>query len=436
MNIKGIRVFCLFLIVAWAGSAPAVLKIEITQGEASGIPVAIVPFGLIGANAPPHDIGQVVTADLDRSGEFASIPSANFLSFPHRAEQVRYKDWRVAKAEALVIGEIADLGDGTYRVEARAYDVFREKMIIGRKFDRVPGHLLRKVAHQISDYVYEAMTGRPGAFDTQIAYVTSERLGGGKPNHYLQIADSDGFGPKTIFQSDEPLLSPAWSPDSSKLAYVSFEQKRSIIVIHDLNNGERNVIAAFAGINGAPAWSPDGGRLAFASSEAGGADIYTINIASREKRRLTRHYAIDTEPAWSPDGESLVFTSDRSGRPHIYRIGWDGSDLQRVTFEGKYNARASFSPDGRSLVMVTVLDSDYRIATYDIETGAQTILTSSQLDESPSFAPNGAMILYATQKGFNGILSAVSSDGRIRQELKFQNGDVREPAWSPFGRKF
>ena len=436
MYMKDVTRLGVLVALMFVGSAQAVLKIEITKGVERGIPVAVVPFGLVGSNAPPHDIGQVVTADLDRSGRFESIPSANFLSFPHRAEQVRYKDWRVAKAEALVIGEITEIGDGTYRVEARAYDVFREKMIVGRKFDRVPAHLLRKVAHQISDYVYEAMTGQPGAFDTQIAYITSQRLGAGQSVYYLQVADSDGYGPKTIFQSDQPLLSPAWSPDSSKLAYVSFEQKRSIIIVHDLSTGDRTVVAAFRGINGAPAWSPDGGRLAFASSEAGGADIYTMNLALRTKQRLTRHYAIDTEPAWSPDGESLVFTSDRSGRPHIYRIDWDGSNLQRVTFEGKYNARASFAPDGRSLVMVTARDDDYRIATFELETGAMRVLTSSKLDESPSFAPNGAMILYATQKGFNGILSAVSSDGRVRQELKFQNGDVREPAWSPFGRKF
>jgi TolB protein len=436
MYMKGVKVCCSFLILIYAGMAQAVLKIEITKGVERGIPVAVVPFGLIGANAPPHDIAQVVSADLDSSGRFDSIPSANYLSFPHRAEQVRYKDWRVAKAEALVIGEITEVGDGTYRVEARAYDVFREKMIVGRKFDRVPGHLLRKVAHQISDYVYEAMTGQPGAFDTQIAYVTSERLGAGNSVNYLQIADSDGYAPKTIFQSDQPIMSPAWSPDSSKLAYVSFEQKRSIIIVHDLSSGERSVVAAFRGINGAPAWSPDGGRLAFTSSEAGGADIYVLNLSSRVKQRLTRHYAIDTEPAWAPDGESLVFTSDRSGRPHIYRIDRDGSDLQRVTFEGKYNARASFAPDGRSLVMVTSYDDDYRIATFELETGALRVLTGSKLDESPSFAPNGAMILYATQKGFNGILSAISIDGRARRELKFQNGDVREPAWSPFGRKF
>lgn len=428
------------------GPAQAQINIEITQGVARGIPVAVVPFALSGqidpvtgiVVSPPHDVSQIVNSDLARSGEFDSIPSNRFLSLPSKPEDVRFKDWRVAKAEALVIGEIRSLGNDTYSIEARGYDVFREKMVVGRRFDEVPGNLLRKVSHQIADYIYEAMTGRPGAFDTQIAYVTVERLGQGLVNNYLRVADSDGYGPRTVFQSSNSIISPSWSPDATRLAYVSFEANRSQIVVQDVNSAERNVVASFKGINGAPAWSPDGNFLAYTSSTSGNADIYVMDMTTRTRQQITKHWAIDTEAAWSPDGQSLVFTSDRSGNPHIYRIDRDGSRLERLTFNGKYNARASYSPNGQSLVMISRPNKQFHVAIMDLATGEQKSLTGGEVSlvESPSFAPNGAMILYAAQKGYNGILAAVSADGRVKQELRFQNGDVKEPAWSPSGARF
>jgi TolB protein len=428
------------------GSAQGQINIEITQGVARGIPVAVVPFALTGqidpvtgiVVSPPHDVSQIVNSDLARSGEFDSIPSDRFLSLPSKPEDVRFKDWRVAKAEALVIGEIRSLGNDSYSIEARGYDVFREKMVVGRRFDEVPGNLLRKVSHQIADYIYEAMTGRPGAFDTQIAYVTVERLGQGLVNNYLRVADSDGYGPRTVFQSSNSIISPSWSPDATRLAYVSFEANRSQIVVQGVNSEERNVVASFKGINGAPAWSPDGNFLAYTSSTSGNADIYVMDMTTRTRQQITKHWAIDTEAAWSPDGQSLVFTSDRSGNPHIYRIDRDGSGLERLTFNGKYNARASYSPNGQSLVMISRPNKQFHVAIMDLATGEQKSLTGGEVSlvESPSFAPNGAMILYAAQKGYNGILAAVSADGRVKQELRFQNGDVKEPAWSPSGIRF
>jgi TolB protein len=444
-SFKFVSLSILVVACLW-GSAQAQINIEITQGVARGIPVAVVPFALSGqidpltgaVVSPPHDVAQIVNSDLARSGEFDAIPQDRYLSFPSKPEDVRFKDWRVSKAEALVIGEIHSLGNDTYSIEARGYDVFREKMVVGRRFDEVPGNLLRKVSHQIADYIYEAMTGRPGAFDTQIAYVTVERLGQGLANNFLRVADSDGYGPRTIFQSSNSIISPSWSPDATRLAYVTFEANRSQIMVQHVHSGERNVVASFKGINGAPAWSPDGNFLAYTSSTSGNADIYIMDMTTRTRQQITKHWAIDTEAAWSPDGQSLVFTSDRSGNPHIYRIDRDGSGLERLTFNGKYNARASYSPNGQSLVMISRPDKQFHVAIMDLATGEQKSLTGGEVSlvESPSFAPNGAMILYAAQKQYNGILAAVSADGRVKQELRFQNGDVKEPAWSPSGARF
>ena len=445
---KLFKLASLFLLVVSCvcGSASAQINIEITQGVARGIPVAVVPFELSGqvdpatggVASPPHDVAQIVSNDLARSGEFDAIPSDRFLSFPHRPEEVRFKDWRVAKAEALVIGEIRSLGNNSYSIEARGYDVFREKMVVGRRFDEVPGNLLRKVSHQIADYIYEAMTGRPGAFDTQIAYVTVERSGQAQVRNFLRVADSDGYGPRTLFESSNSIISPAWSPDATRLAYVTFETNRSQIVVQNVTTLDRSVVASFRGINGAPAWSPDGNFLAYTSSTAGNADIYIMDMTTRTRQQITKHWAIDTEAAWSPDGQSLVFTSDRSGNPHIYRIDRDGSGLERLTFNGKYNARASYAPNGQSLVMISRPNKEFHVAIMDLATGEQKSLTGGEVSlvESPSFAPNGAMILYAAQKQYNGILAAVSADGRVKQELRFQNGDVKEPAWSPSGTRF
>ena len=337
------------------------------------------------------------------------------------------------KAEALVVGRVQLLAPDSYQVEFRLFDVFKAKQLTGFRY-QVPGKSLRKLAHQISDVIYQELTGQRGAFDTRIAYVTVERSPT-RTRYLLRVADSDGYGPLTILESKEPILSPSWSPDGSMLAYVSFEKRRSMIFIQRLADGSRELVASFNGVNGAPAWSPDGRTLAIASSRDGNTEIYSLNLQTKQLRRLTNHLAIDTEPAWSPDGRSIIFTSDRAGRPQIYRMRADGSNVERLTFEGNYNARASYSADGKRITLVTNQGKGYRIGVLHLDSKGLFVLTDTTLDESPSFAPNGAMVLYATQHGGNGVLSAVSADGRVKQILRFQKGDVREPAWSPYNRK-
>jgi len=422
------------LLVAWgviacSQTAQAVLTIEITQSADVGLPIAIVPFALQGKDKPAHDVAAVVEADLARSGRFAPVPRKHFLGTPHEDKDVVFKDWRRIKAEALLIGKKKKLPNGQWQVEFRLYDVFKGKQLAGYIF-RVDENALRATAHQISDVVYERLTGEPGAFSSRIAYVTKETLK--KRNVYkLQVADSDGYGPVTIVKSPEPLLSPAWSPDGGRLAYVSFEEQRSMVYAQSLVDGKREKLAEFTGINGAPAWSPDGKRLALTLSRDGNPEIYVMDAASKRLTRLTKNYAIDTEPAWSPDGRHIIFTSDRAGQPQIYRMDADGGDVTRLTFEGSYNARASYAPDGATLTLVSRNGGAYHIAILHLANNLLQVLTDTPLDESPSFAPNGRMVLYATEVRGGGVLASVSADGRVRQVFKFEQGDVREPAWSP-----
>lgn len=425
----------LLLVAVLVGARPAsaALEIDITQGVAAGIPIAIVPFEYKGSEPPPHEVSAVVESDLKRSGRFETIAHDNFLSRPHDHQDVRFKEWRLIKAEALVVGRVVRMETDLYRVEFRLFDVFKERQLGGFRYE-VKGENLRKIAHQIADFVYEELIGEPGAFDTRIAYVTLQVIDGER-TYLLRVADSDGYDPRTILKSQEPILSPAWSPDGQKLAYVSFEEKRSMVYVQRLKDASRERVAGYQGVNGAPAWSPDGRTLAFTSSKDGNPEIYLRDIQSGSVTRLTRHHGIDTEAAWAPDGRHLVFTSDRSGRPQIYRIRRDGTGLERLTFEGRYNARASYDSNGERLTLVTNQGGGFHIGVFYLESQGLHVLTDTSLDESPTFAPNGAMILYATQQGGRGVLAAVSSDGRVKQTLRFQKGDVREPAWSPYNQK-
>jgi TolB protein len=408
-----------------------VLEIRITQGIASALPIAIVPFDWQAEGAPPVDVSAVVSADLARSGRFSPMPVVDLPSRPSEYGAINFKDWRLLGMENLVIGQVKQMQGSQYSVEFRLVDVFKGKQLVGFRIPTTAANL-RLTAHHVADLIYAALLDVKGAFATRIAYVTVERIGKRKSIYRLQVADSDGFNPRTILESGEPLLSPSWSPDGDRLAYVSFEERNSAVYVQDIRTGRRERVAGGRGINSAPAFSPDGARLVVTRSGEGNPDIYILDLTTKQTRRLTTHPAIDTEGTWTPDGRHILFTSDRGGGPQIYRISVDGGEPQRVTFNmGDYNARPTLSPDGGTLAVVNGGADGYRIAVVDMNSERHEILTSARLDESPSFAPNGSMIIYATMGSAGTELAAVSVDGRVRQRLVLQKGEVREPAWGP-----
>ena len=409
--------------------AQAVLTIDITKGAKSAIPIAIVPFRVSPNQILSESIWDVVSSDLARSGRFEPLAEGDMLSKPATVKQVRYKDWRLLKMNAIVIGEVRQLGTDQYEVSFRLLDVFNENQLAGNKYV-VKSALFRKVAHKISDIVYHKLIGIPGAFDTKIAYVMLE---GEKKNvrYMLQVSDADGYRPVTILESRMPIMSPAWSPKADKLAYVSFEKKRAQIYVQNLRTGKRELVSDFPRINSAPSWSPDGRKLAMSLSKDGNSEIYVKDMSTGVLTRLTNNAAIDTEPAWSVDGRCSGFSSGRSGKPQIYQVDARGGTARRVTFQGNYNAGATYSPNGRQLALITDVGGGFKVGIYDMASRALRTLTSTRVDESPSFAPNGEMILYSTVQGGKNVLAAVSSDGSVQQVLRFNAGSVKSPVWSP-----
>lgn len=416
--------------ILFSMQAQAIITITITEGGEGGTPIAISPFKWQGSGNMPIDLSGIISADLRRSGRFAPLAGEQMPGAPYRDKDVVFKEWRLVKATALVIGHITPIESDRYRVEFRLYDVFRERQLAGYRYT-VTADRLRSVAHQISDVIYEKLTGEKGVFGSRIAYISQERASDGKKLYRLAVADTDGANPQTIVTSGEPLMSPAWSPDGRMLAYVSFEKKRSMVYMQNVKDGKRFRVAAFKGINSAPAWSPDGSRMAITLSRDGNPEIYIVDINKKRLQRLTFHNAIDTEPAWSPDGRYIVFTSDRAGGPQIYRKPVKGGRAERLTFEGNYNARPSFSPDGKELVLIARRNGRFNVAALDLDSRSLQVLTNTRLDESPTFSPNGRMILYATERNGRGVLASVSSDGRVRHLFTLAEGDIREPAWSP-----
>ena len=418
------------------------LEIVVTQGWDSPTKIAVVPFG--GSSLPGVDLAAVVSADLLRSGQFAALPSDDMLSLPTSRDEVFFRDWRLLGMDYLVVGRVWATAGDERDIAARTplalvyhlFDVAAERALATARFAFNPS-LARDAAHRISDAVYEAVTGVPGAFSTKILYVLQQAPGTRQTTYRLMLADADGHREREVFRSADAILSPAWSPDAERVAYVSFETGRSTIVVQKLTTAERQRVAEYPGINGAPTFSPDGTRLAMSLSRDGNPEIYVKDLVTGELRRVTRRpNAIDTEPVWSPDGESLIFTSDRGGKAQIYRKDLKTSFVERLTFEGDYNARARMLPDGRHLVYVHRREGLYRIAWQDLEGDTLRVLTALEqetaLDESPTLAPNGMMMIYATRNAGRGVLAAVSIDGRAKYFLPSQAGDVREPAWSPF----
>jgi TolB protein len=421
-----------FLMLAFS-PLNAALTIEISEGTEGALPIAVVPFDTSKvASQLSEDIAQIVTNDLNRSGVLTVLSRNSLPATPYYSHEVKYPAWRAAGQDYLVVGRAMEKTTGQYEIQFQLLDVLKQKQLIGYSLQTTK-RKLRASAHDISDLIYQKITGIRGAFNTRIAYIRAQRNQGRK--YILQVADTDGFNAQTVLESDEPLMSPSWSPDGDSLAYVSFENRRPEIFIQHLSTAKRSKVSGFKGINSAPSWSPNGEFLALVLSKDGGPDIYLMNVESKRLTRLTRHRGIDTEPVWSGDGQSIIFTSDRSGSPQIYEVAATGGKPRRITFEGQYNSAASVSPDGKYIAMVHGEAGQFKIAQMELDTGNLTVLTDSTLDESPSFAPNGKMVLYASTRGDNGVLYAVSVDGRGKHKLSDQTGDIREPVWGPYKRK-
>ncbi|GAB3285561.1 Tol-Pal system beta propeller repeat protein TolB [Parahaliea aestuarii] len=424
-----IRILLSLVLTLAAFAARAELVIEITQGVDNPTAIAVAPFDWQNGGAAPEDIAMVVQGDLARSGQFAPVDRKDMLGRPSTEKEVFYRDWRAISAEYLLIGRVS--GTEQMKIEYELFDVNRQTKVFNGT-ETGPASEARMLAHRVSDAIYEKLTGIPGAFATRLLYVSVTRNPTGKDYYRLTLADSDGARPIVLLESREPILAPSWSPDGKEIAYVSFETSRPAIFRQNLATGAREQLTNFQGLNSSPAWSPDGGTMAMVLSKDGSPDVYLMDLASKRLTRVTRHYAIDTEPTWMPDGKSLLFTSDRGGRPQIYRYDLRSGTTERVTYEGAYNARARVAQDGRNVVVVHQSNGRFHIAIHDLVTNRLQVLTSTELDESPSIAPNGSMVLYATKSGDRGILAAVSVDGGVKFRLPAREGDVREPAWSPY----
>ncbi|MGB9093078.1 MAG: Tol-Pal system beta propeller repeat protein TolB [Gallionella sp.] len=410
------------LLLAQASTVNAALNIEIIGAGEHQIPVAIVPFG--GDQNLSLAINTVIVSDLQRSGLFRLIDPIG--KSPHEIEEVSYPDWQVRSADALVIGTVAVLPNGRIEANFRLLDVVKQAQLIGQSVSANASQM-RAVAHRIADLIYEKLTGDQGVFSTRIAYVNRES----KKHYKLIVADSDGYNEQSVLEQSEPVMSPAWSPDGSHLAYVSFETGHAVVYVQSLYTRQRVVLADFRGSNSAPAWSPDGKQLAIALGRDGSTQLYLVKPDGSGLRRITFSGAIDTEPDFSPDGQTLLFTSDRGGSPQIYSIPVAGGPDQRLTFGDGNNFSPHYSPDGKGFVYTHFIGGKFYIATQDFQTGQVEILTQGGWEKNPSFAPNGKLILFASEARGRGILATVSSDGRVQEHMFTQSGDAREPVWGP-----
>ncbi len=426
----------MLLVVVWFASAAAFAAgsldtIIIDRGVDEPIRIAVVPFKTDPSLVSEANQADIIGFDLARSGQFDPLASENMLSYPNNRQMVFFRDWRILKSQYLVIGNARLTADGRVAIDFELYDVPGERQMISQRYT-VARSQWRDVAHRIADTIYEEVTGIRGAFSTKIMYVLAQNAGAPNAVYRLEVADSDGERSRTLFRSNEPIMSANWSPDGKRVVYVTFETGRPSIVIQDVNGSYRERLTNFRGINSAPVFSPDGRQLAMVLSKDGDPEIFLMDLATRGLRQITRHHAIDTEPSFTPDGRGIIFTSDRGGRPQIYQLELDTNFIERLTFTGDYNARARLLPDGKHLVFVHRTNGVFHIAWQDLERDNLQVLTQTALDESPSLAPNGTMLIYATQDQGRGILAVVSIDGSVKYRLPSSSGDVREPAWSPF----
>ena len=424
--------YILLGLVLVVGSAQAADPLVISSGSDRAIPIAVVPFGWQGGQPLPEDLANIVSDDLRNSGVFSPIPRQNMLSQPSQASEVIFRDWKALGANYVLVGNIVPNG-GRLQINYALFNVSTEQQVltgnVGGGTDQ-----LRDMAHFISDQAYEKLTGVKGAFSTRILYVTAERFSATNTRYTLQRADSDGARAVTLLPPGGPILAPRYAPDGKRIAYVSFEQQRPRIFMQYIDTGRREQLTNFEGLNGAPAFSPDGNRLAFVLSKDGNPEIYVMDLGSRAIRRVTNDSAIDTEPFWGKDGQTIYFTSDRSGKPQIYKTNANGGGAERVTFVGNYNANPKLSADEKTLVMVHRQEgfTNFQIAAQDLQRGSVRVLSNTSLNDSPTVAPNGTMLIYATRQQDRGVLMLVSINGRVRIPIPTAQGDVREPSWSPY----
>lgn len=414
------------------GTVQAADPLVISTGTDRATPIAVVPFGWAGGSVLPEDLASIVGNDLRNSGVFEPIARQNMISLPTQASEMIYRDWKALGVQYVLVGNILPNG-ARLQVQFALFNVATEQQVltgtVGGSTDQ-----LRDIAHHISDQSFEKLTGVKGAFSTRLLYVTAERFAANNTRYTLQRSDYDGARAVTLLQSREPILSPSFASDGKRIAYVSFEQKRPRIFVQHIDTGRREQVTNFEGLNGAPAWSPDGSRLAFTLSRDGNPEIYVMDMASRNLRRVTNHYAIDTEPFWGKDGQTIYFTSDRAGKPQIYKTNINSGAVERVTFVGNYNANPKLSADEKTLVMIHRQEgyTVFKVAAQDLERGNLRILSDTSLDESPTVAPNGTMLIYATRQQGRGVLMLASTNGRVRLPLPTAQGEVREPSWSPY----